>query len=56
MNAGGDMLDNTVKLRVHPINTLGTNGTDDEDAIDDDITIWKAGNADAVEFPYSADQ
>lgn len=56
VNAGGDMLDNTVKLRVHPINTLGANGTDDEDYIDDDITIWKAGNADAVEFPYSSDQ
>lgn len=56
VNAGGDMLDNSVKLRLHPINTRGTNGTDDEDYIDDDITVWKAGSADAVEFPYSSDQ
>lgn len=55
VNSGGDLLDNTAKLKVHPINTRGTGGTDDESYIDDDFTIWMAGNAEAVEIPYTND-
>jgi hypothetical protein len=55
VNAGADMLDKTVKLKIHPINTLGAFGTDNEGFVDDDFIIWKAGNADAVEIPYAHD-
>jgi hypothetical protein len=55
VNAGGDLLDKTIKLKVHPINRRGTGGTDDEAYPDDDFIIWKAGNAGAVEIPFSPD-
>lgn len=55
-NPGGDLLDHTVKLKLHPINNLGTSGVDDESFIDDDIMIWDAGNADSVELPYMVDK
>lgn len=54
-NAGADLLDYMLKLKVHPINTRGTGGVDDETYIDDDFTIWKAGNANAVEIPFGSD-
>ncbi|OHD53945.1 MAG: hypothetical protein A2Y33_12300 [Spirochaetes bacterium GWF1_51_8] len=56
VNTGGDLLERTLKLKVHPINTRGTGGTDDESYIDDDFTIWKAGNTGAVEIPFSPSQ
>jgi hypothetical protein len=56
VNAGGDLLDKTLKLKVHPINRRGTGGTDDETYLDDDFIIWKSGNAGAVEIPFSPDE
>lgn len=55
VNSGGDLLSKTVKLKVHPINTKGASGVDDETYIDDDFMIWKTGNAEAVEIPYTND-
>lgn len=55
VNSGGDLLNKSLKLKVHPINTRGAGGVDDESYIDDDFTIWMAGNADAVEIPYTND-
>jgi len=55
VNMGGDMLDHTVKLKVHPQNTRGTGGIDDESYINYDFTIWMAGNTSAVELNYSHD-
>ena len=55
VNAGGDLLDKTVALKVHPINSRGSSGTDDESYIDDDFIFWKTGNAQAVEIDYSPD-
>lgn len=52
-NAGGDLLEKSVELFVHPINTEGTAGTDDEDFISNDIQIWQAANASAVELSYA---
>lgn len=52
---GGDLLERTAKLKVHPINNRGAHYSDDESYTDDDFIIWKAGNASVVELSYSSD-
>lgn len=55
VNSGGDLLEKTIKLRVHPINSLGVNHSDDESYIENDFIVWKAGNAEPVELPFNPD-
>lgn len=47
---GRKMSSYAVKLKIHPLNTLGTDGADDETVLTEDITVWKAVSMNAIEL------
>jgi len=54
VNPYGDLLDETIQLKFHPINQKGTSNADDEDYTDDDIIIWKAGSDGALTLAFTS--
>lgn len=47
--------DKAVKLRIHPINSRGTGGIDDPTWLDEDVSVWRAVNMNAVEEDMSGE-
>lgn len=54
MKSGFDVLESAGRLRIHPINELGTDGDDDPSYTDNDVTIWKVANAKGVERTFTS--
>jgi len=52
----GSLLDEAVKVKIHPINQLGTGGVDDETVLTDDIILWKCANAESAEIPMKSSE
>lgn len=44
-NVGVKLTDHTFEMKIHPINTLGASGGDDETYLADDYTFFKVANA-----------
>lgn len=49
---GTDGLGLASKIKLHPINQLGTGGADDETYLDHDIILWKALSTEAIALSY----
>lgn len=54
LKAGTKLRELAVKIRIHPINQLGTGGDDDPDFVDDDVTVWKCLSMEAFTRKISA--
>ena len=51
----GDLFNETIQLKFHPINSTGTNRTDDLTNVDDDFIFWKAASNSELALAFSKD-
>lgn len=52
---GSSLLTECFKVHLHPINTSGTAGADDETVLTDDWYFWKCANSGAVSIEFTKD-
>ena len=48
--------DTFVKIKIHPMNQVGTSGADDETVLTDDVTFWLCANVAATPIDYVKDK